>query len=229
MSLAPANVFWPLRQPDPVGPIIGADDVRDRVKHIIEKWSPYYIATVSERLEDGGKIGGDGQMDAPLPDFGVWTNEPQYRTFGTGQSPSFLVTVPQIIGEPVCRSDGSYIAVFRAQVITEVFGTTWEEAADLIAWYETVVRLCILQNRSLEQFAMSTKWSGMTIRSEEHDGTRTRAQAVSLFDVQVGNVINVLFSPTEPPFPPEPPPPDETVESTLVTVLRVPPDQPMPQ
>lgn len=214
------NEFFQVSQPDDVGNIIGADDVRDQVKYIITKWAPFYTAVLSDRLVTAGKIGGDSQVDAPLTNFGTWVNEPQYRSYGTGQSPTFLVTVPMTVGNPLLQANGRYIVVWRTQIVTQVFGTTWEEAADLISWYEKIVRWCILQNRSLEQFAMSTKWQGVTFRGDEHDGTRTVAQAVSLYDVQVRNAIDVLglAALTNPPFPPIAPPSDPTVESTLITV-----------
>jgi hypothetical protein len=211
------NVFWPLPQPDSVGPIIGADDVRERMRYIIEKWSPYYISILSQRLEAAGLIGADSPNDAPLPMFGSWVNQPEFRTYGTGISPTFLVTVPEVVGKPCLQGNGLYIAVYRAQVVVQVFGTNWEEAADTVSWYEKVIRWSVLQNRSLEQFAMSTAWDAVTYRGDEHDGTRTVAQAVMYFNVQVRDVISVNFPVGAVPFPPDPPPQDPQVERTVVT------------
>ena len=102
----------------------------------------------------------------------------------------------------------------------QVFGTTWEEAADLGSWYEKVVRWCILQHRSLGGVAMSTKWMGNQYSGKEHSSTRTEGLIVMGFDVKLGNVIDVGRGPAEVPSPPVAPAPDPTVESTVVTVTK---------
>jgi hypothetical protein len=224
-----ANEFWPLPYPDQLGPNIGADDIRDAVKATILEWSSYYLSILSSRLAAAGSIGSSGQNDNPLPDFGEWVNAPEYRTYGTGKPACFLVTVNQTVGEPQLQGKRQYIATWRAQVLVQVFGSSWEDAADLVSWYDKVARWCILQHRSLGGLAMSTKWAGVQYRGTEHESTRTVAQAIQGYDVQVANVIDVARGPATVPLLPEPPPFDPTVESTVVTITNGPANEPVPQ
>lgn len=214
------NVYWPLPVPDSLGGLVGADDVRDAIKATILEWSPYYIAVLSTRLATAGVIGQPQQISAPLPNFGTWVNEPDKRNFGSGQPAAFLSKVTGTVGEPVVQGNGQVIATWRSQVTVQVFGTTWEEAADLGSYYEKVVRWCILQHKSLGGFAMSTKWMGHTFNGKLHTGTRTVGEIVLAFDVKVGNVIDVNRGPATVPSPPVAPAPDETVASTVVTITE---------
>lgn len=214
------NPYWPLPTPDSLGEIIGADDVRDNVKATIDTWAPFYLSALSARLATAGRIGGKGQPNNPLPSFGTWTNQPAHRSWGTGQPAAYLVTVPATSGTPDLQGNRKYIAIWRVQVNIQVFGTTWQEAADLVSWYEKVVRWCVLQHRSLGGFAMSTKWAGVQYSATVHDSSRTLGQAVIGFDVQVGDVIDLGRGPST--VPTGIPPQDPTVETVIVDLTRVP-------
>lgn len=218
--MSDVNSYWRLPQPDSLGELVGADDVRNAVKATILEWSPYYLAIVSSRLEDSGIIGGQSQQDAPLPDFGVWENDPEHRSLGTGQPAAFLVTVPATVGSPDVQGSGQIRTTFRAQVVLQVFGTTWEKAADLTSWYEKAARWCILQHRSLGGFAASTKWIGNQYSGKIHTSTRTEAQAVMAFDIQVANAIEIGRGPQAVPSLPLPPDDDPTVATTVTTVTN---------
>lgn len=216
------NAYWPLPTPDSLGEIIGADDVRDNVKATIDKWAPYYLGVLSGRLAVLGRIGGAKQPNNPLPSFGTWTNQPTHRSWGTGQAAAYLVTVAATVGTPDLQGNRQYIATWRSHVNLQVFGTTWQEAADLVSWYEKVIRWCILQHKGLDDFAMTTKWAGVQYSATEHSSTRTLGQAVIGFDVQVGDVIDISRGPKTVPTNAGPPPQDPTVEEVIVGLTRVP-------
>ena len=221
--------YWPTPTPDQLGAMIGADDVRDNVKATILTWSDYYLGVLSTRLAAAGRIGGvvDGvkQPPNPLPSFGKWVNEPKFRNLGTGEPASFLVTVPATTGTPVLQGNREYIATWRVQVEVRVFGTSWEEAADLTSWYEKVVRWCVLQHRSLGGFAMGTKWIGVQYTGEEHTSTRTVGRAVLGFDVEVADVTDVRGPSIVPTVPPGD---DPTVLTEIITLTRIPDNQELP-
>lgn len=223
------NAYWPTPAPDSLGNILGADDVRDAVKATILTWSPYYLRALSSRLFDAGRIGktvsGVKQPPYPLPPFGVWVNEPRFRNVGTGEPPAFLVTVPATVGTPDLHGDRSYTASWRVQVTVRVFGTSWEEAVDLVSWYEKVVRWSVIQHRSLGGLAMSTKWAGTQYTGEEHTSTRTEGQAVLGFDVQLADVVEVRGPSVVPDDLPGQDPSVETVlfALDLLDPLPVPP------
>lgn len=222
-----ANPYWPLPSPDALGGLIGADDVRNAVKDTILTWSPYYLAVVSQRLVADGLIGGNNRVNAPLPDFGTWENEPEFRSLGTGQPAAFLVTSPSTVGTPSLEGNRTYRATWRAQVVLQVFGTQWEEAADLTSWYEKATRWCILQHRSLGQFAIGTKWVGNQYSGKVHTSSRTEAQCVMAFDVAVADVIDVR-GPSTVPAVPGPPNQDPTVLTTGIELVKVPDDETLP-
>lgn len=222
------NAAWPLPGPDALGELIGADDVRNAVKNTILEWSPYYLTVVSDRLVAAGLIGGDGQCDAPLDVFGTWENDPEHRSYGTGQPAAFMVTVPATVGSPDVRGNAKVWAKFRAQVVLQIFGTTWEEASDLTSWYEKATRWCILQHRSLGGFANATKWTGNQYSGRVHSSTRTEGQCIMAFDIEVANVIDISRGPATVPVVPEAPNDDPTVkpvDGTVVTLTNEPVDE----
>lgn len=221
------NTWWPLPSPDALGNMLGADDVRDAVKETILTWSPYYLAVLSSRLADAGRIGNKSQNPNPLPCFGTWQNDPEHRSFGAGQLASFLVTVPATVGDPYLSNTRQWRAKWRAQVVLQVFGTTWEEAADLISWYEKVVRWCLLQHRDLGGLAAGLNWVGNQYTGKLHASTRTEAQVVCAYNVDVPDVTDgrgPLTVPTQ--FLPTPQ--DPTVDDVVVTVTAIPDAAPDP-
>ncbi len=214
---------WTPPQPDSLGALVGADDVRDAVKATIDKWSAYYLGVLSGRLEAAGRIGNaKGLPTAPLPTFGTWVNEPNWRSIGTGQPAAFLVTVPATVGSPVEQGTGEVMATWRAQVSVQVFGTTWQNAADLTSWYEKAVRWCILQHRGLGDFAQATKWMGTSYSGKEHSSSRTEGRAVLGFNVVVTDAIEMFRGPKTVPTTAGPPAPDPTVETVIFDLTRVP-------
>lgn len=215
------NPYWPLPSPDSLGGMIGADDVAEAIEATILEWSPYYLAVLSTRLLDAGKIGGHDQPTAPLKPFGKWRNESDKRSIGTGTPASFEVRVPATVGDPYLDDARRYIATWRAQITVQTFGTSWQNARDFTSWYEKAVRWSILQHRSLGDFAMSTKWRGAQYSGKEHSSSRTEGQAVLGFDVQVRDVTDLGRGPATVPTPPVAPPQDPTVETTSVTVTNV--------
>ncbi len=220
--MSDTNPYWPLPAPDSLGGMVGADDVRNAVKCTIETWAPYYIAVLSQRLADAGRIGGASQNPDPLPNFGKWVNDPENRSFGTGKPAAFLVTSPATSGTPSRRGDGNYWATWRVQINVQVYGTSWEDAADLTSWYEKVVRWCLLQHASLDGTAKVTKWAGIRYAGKIHSATRTEGQAICAYDVVAANVVNDSRGPASPPVPQVPPPDDFTVLTTSVTLDKVP-------
>lgn len=218
--MSDTNVAWPLPQPDALGELVGADDVRRAVKETILKWSPYYLAIVSQRLVSAGIIGSARKPDSPLEPFGTWVNEPEFRSLGTGEPAAFLVTVPATVGSPELQGNRQYRVTWRAQVVLQIFGTSWEEAADRTSWYEKATRWSILQHRSLGEFATGTKWAGNQYSGKVHTSTRTEAQCVMAFDVGVANAIEIRGPGNTVPEPFLPPADDPTVTSTITTVMR---------
>lgn len=226
------NIYWPLPEPNSLGGIIGADDVRDAIKATILLWSPFYLMAISETLAAqnriGGTSGGFKQPPNPLPQFGTWVNEPTHRNFGTGEPAAFLVTVPATVGVPDLQSSGQYIATWRAQVEVQVFGTSWEEAADLSSWYEKVVRWCILQHRSLGGLAMTTKWTGASYSGTQHTSTRTVGEVAMGFDVMVEDVADVNRGPQTVPSPLAIPAQDPTVKTVIPDLSKTADTAPLP-
>lgn len=238
-----SNIEWPTASPDGLGPLLGADDVRDAVKATIDTWSPYYLSILSQRLATAGKIGptsplnGQGQpiLPTPLASFGTWENEPNFRSIGTGMPAMYLVTSPGTVKEPHRRGDGSYDAVYAAVVTVHVFGLDWQSAADLTSWYEKIVRVSVMQHRSLGGALGSnttTKWLGSAYEREEHSSTRTRGRALLRFDVTVEGILDDTRGPvTVPAGPWTPPAVDPTVQSTtaeVTTLTKYPVTQSLP-
>lgn len=228
------NIFWPPPTPDSLGPLLGADDVRDAIKATLDTWTPYYIAIESERLVGAGKIGGANQPTNPLPIFGTWVNELTHRNVGTGQPAAYEVTCPGTVGPPEL-SGVQQCATYAGVIRVQVFGTDWQEAADLTSYYEKAVRWAILQHRSLGHFAQATKWVGTAYEGIAHSSTRTEGIATCRYDVRVLNVTQVDRGPATVPAQPwvAAPPQDPTVGPgdagyTVVTVAKTPVDQPLP-
>lgn len=221
------SIPFPAPIPDSLGPLLGADDVRDAVKATIDEWSEYYLSVISQRLAAADRIGGQSQNPNPLPNFGTWVNDPTQRNFGTGQPAAFLVTVAATVGAPDVQGDGMVRAVWRANVSIQAFGTDWQEAADLTSWYEKCVRWCIQQHRSLGGFSTGSKWIGTSYSSKDHTSTRTLGIAAIGFDIGVANVINVRRGPATVPTQPGPPAQDPTVDDVIVELTKVPVTEPL--
>jgi hypothetical protein len=220
--MSETNPYWPLPIPDSLGPLVGADDVRDSLKATIDEWSPFYLAVISSRLAEAQRIGGPSQAPNPLQSFGTWVNEPEARSWGTGMPACYLVTCPGTIGEPRIEGSRKVWATWRAQVIVNVFGTDWQLTADLTSWYEKAVRASVLQHGSLGGISDKTRWVGNTYAGKEHEGNRVFGQLVMGFDVLTPDVIDLSRGPATVPDPPIPPPDDPTVETVDVAVDRVP-------
>jgi hypothetical protein len=221
------NLYWPTtNEPDTLGPLLGADDVRDAMRDTIDLWAPYYIGVLSERLYAASRIGNKNPNPNPLPNFGKWTNTPDYRTIGTGQPASYQV---RVIGadDTEMQANGRVAAMYRCRVDLQCWGTSWFEAADLTSWYEKVIRWCILQHRSLGGLANATRWISTSYSGTEHSSTRTLGEAVVMFDVALLNTIDMSAGPLAPLTPPNPPPPDYTVETVLVDLTKVPVTEPL--
>lgn len=225
-----ANPYWPLPLPDSIGALVGADDVRNAVKNTILEWSSYYLAIVSQRLVAQGRIGGTNLVGAPLPGFGTWDNDPQFRSLGTGMPAAFLVTTPATVANSIeLQGNRQYRAAWRAQVNLWVYGTTWEMADDITSWYEKAVRLCLLQHRTLgNQFATGTKWVGNSYTSEIHDSTRTIGKCAMAFDVLVNGPVIEVRGPATLPVPAVSLPDDPTVNTVDITLARVPVNESLP-
>lgn len=208
--------------PDSLGPLLGADDIRDAVTATILEWSPYYLGVLSLRLQEAGRLGGKSQPKAPLPPFGKWRNQPTQRPPGTGIAPAFIVTSPATVGMPLQQGTGMVGAVWRAQVTIQVFGTTWQTAADLTSWYEKAVRWSLLQHRGLGGLAQNTKWMGCQYTGKRHSSTRTEGRVIAAYDVMVNDVVDVFAGPPAVPSTSGPPAPDPTVEDVIVDLTRVP-------
>lgn len=215
------NVEWPLPVPDALGPNVGADDVADAVLVILDIWTPYYVAMISGRVQAAGKIGGRSQPNAPLPPFGKWINEDEFRNVGTGRPAAYEVRVPATVGEPELRGNGNYDVTWRCQVNVQYWGTDWQEARDGASWYEKAVRWSILQHGALAGFANRTNWKGTSFQRGGHSSSRTEGIAVIGFDVRVRNTFDVTRGPTEVPSPPVVPDQDPTVETTAATIENV--------
>lgn len=224
--MSTANPTWPLLEPDLVGPIRGADDVRDALTATIDAWSPFYLGVLSKRLAAESRIGGKGQPRNPLPGFGHWRNTPNYRSLGAGMPAAFLVTTQATHKGPEVKGDGNIWATWRAECQVVLFGTTWQQAADVTSWYEKVVLLSVLQHRNLGTVAQTTKWVGSSYRPLEHTSARTLDMAAIGFDVTLANVLNVRGGPKTVPTTPTPGQ-DETVDEVIVTLDKVPITDPL--
>lgn len=228
----PVNTYWPLPSPDSLGNMVGADDVRRAVKRTILTWAPFYLGMVSQREALAGNIGNSSQPPNPLPNFGKWVNRMQNRSLGTGMPAAFIVTVPATVGKPEIQGNRSVKAVFRAQVIVQVFGSDWETTADLASWYEKAVRWSIVQHGALADndgnpFATRTNWVGNQYSGEMiHEGTRTYGECVTAFDVLLPDVIDII-GPDTVPTPPVVPDDDPTVDDVIVTLKNARPNEPL--
>lgn len=216
------NPSWPVAAPDGLGPILGADDVRDAVNTTIGTWAPYYLSVLGARLAAAGLIGGPSQLPDPLPPFGQWTNELNYRNVGVGYSPAYEVTCPGTVGKPALKGT-TVTVVYACAVRVQVFGTDWQTTADATSWYEKAVRAALLQHRSLGGFAQATAWQGTAYHEVDHSSTRTEGVATLRFDVTVLDTLDVSRGPASLPAPPwSPPPTDPTATTTVLEVEKNP-------
>lgn len=221
------STYWPSPLPDALGPLLGADDVRDAVKATILLWSPYYLAVESRRLGTAGLIGGKNQSAFPLAPFGTWINEPDFRSVGTGQPAAFLVRVLSSENDDA-QGNGRVAATYKTAVTVQVFGTSWEEATDVTSYYEKAVRWCVMQHRSLGGLANSTKWLSTEYSAQEHSSSRTEGVAVLVFEVKLLNTINTLLGPLVPPANGQLPP-DFTAEEVLLDLTKYPISEGLPE
>lgn len=212
-------VAFPPATPDIYGQILSARDVRQALLNTIQTWSPQYIAEIAT------------VTGLPLQPFGSWEAVYDNRALPPDQTAACWTTCTTTDPKrpPRRQGDGIYSTVWIADANIVCYGTTWDEAADLIAAYTSAVRALTVQQGSLGGFASNTRWLGEASKEIEHQRTRTVQVATISFAVTVNGTVNTLTGPAT-PTPPTPPGTSggPTVATTSVTVDAYPPDGGIP-
>lgn len=212
-------VAFPPDSPDIYGTVLSARDVRQALLATIQTWSAQYIAEIAS-------ITG-----LNLQPFGSWEAVYDNRALPPDQTAACwatcLTTDPK--RPPHREGDGTYTAVWIADANIVCYGTSWDEAADLVGAYTSAVRALVLQHGSLGGFASNTRWLGEASKEIEHQRTRTVQVATASFAVTVTGAVNTLVGPKT-PSPATPPGTSggPTVASTSVAVADYPVDEGLP-
>jgi hypothetical protein len=211
-------VAFPPVTPDIFGPIVSAGEVADAMETTLQTWSATYIAEMAART-------GLNQMQP----FGSWEAVYEYRALPADLSAACWVLVPTTDPRrtPAKQGDGTYRAVFIAQVNLVVFGTDWRSSRDLVYAYAAAVNAAVLQHGSLGGFASNTRWLGGSTKEIDHQRVRTIQAATLGYAVTVENVVDTNTGPASsvPPGTSSGP----TVETVNVQVDDYPVDLGLPK
>ena len=177
------------------GPVVTATDVRNAVQSTIELWIGTYLALMSRH---------DGQdpttPDGVLPSFLSYPDALDVSRFAEDQIPACILVVPGITDTPKKKGDGTISANFEVGIGCAVTGQSRALTLKLAQLYTAAVRLIILQNRSLGDFATGVVWTREEYTSSvlRSDDLRTMAIGVLEFVVNVDNVADVSQGPLVP-------------------------------
>lgn len=192
---------------DLYGTIIGADDVRAAAKAHAVKWLPAYLAQIGR------------QHDVVLPLPGRYEIRQDAGLPSRSRLPAVLFHCEQLRATEI-DGDGNYWARALLDIDLWVMADTDEHASQLVGRYAKAVRAAFLQHRTLDGFAVTTRWveeafTDPAARAGDQPGFLAIG-SVGL-QVDIADVVNVTYGPSEPP---QAEPPDDAPVVATVTVTN---------
>lgn len=200
------------------GPIVTGPHVEMAVTETLKTWLSTYLAEVEDQAGfDRGYLGRPRS----------WATTIENDTWPAEQLPAILVISPGTDGEPV-QDESGYSAWWNVSVAAIVQGPTEASVRRNAGFYAAAIRACLVQQKSLGDFAESVDWFGEGYEGASADGSnRNRAQGAGLVHVRVKvEGVTQIFGPTTPPANPLDPLPNlPTVGTTHLTVVSEPVDE----
>jgi hypothetical protein len=209
------------------GPIIHAGMVSDAVHDTIDHWIETYLAEMARRDSDT-------EAGSTLPPFRSYPISLDTERFAEEQLPACVIVVPGIVGTPVKRGNGSFIAEWQVGLGIGVTGQNKARTARLAQLYTVAVRSIILQKHSLSgggdaPFADGVTWDIEHYMAVDHtQDARTMVIGMLQFRVMVSNAASAYGGPTTPIHDGEPPTGWPTVAETFFSVDGYTTDQTIP-
>ena len=201
------------------GGYVTAADVRNAVQKTIEYWSDTYLAEMSRH---------DGQSpltaSGTFPSFASYPDALDMSRFPEEQLPACVLVVPGLTSAPQMRGTGKFTAEFTIGLGIAVTGPDKSRTIQLAQLYTTAVRMLILQNSSLGDFAMGVHWTREEFTGNiiHPDDARTIAMRILEFIVQVDDVVDVSQGPSIPIPNGETPTGWATIETPSISITSVP-------
>lgn len=208
------------------GPIIHAGQVSDAVQETIEYWISTYLAEMARR--DPGTEAG-----STLPPFRSYPISLDTERFAEEQLPACVIVVPGIVGTPIKRGNGSFIAEWAVGLGIGVTGQSKARTARLAQLYTVAVRSILLQKHSLSgsgdvPFADGVTWDMEHYMAvDRSQDARTMVIGMLQFHVMVSNAASGFGGPTV-PLNGEPPTGWPTVAETFFSVDGYSPEEVVP-
>lgn len=195
------------------GPIVLASDVDAAVVATIRTWLPTEVAQI--------------RRDKTVPYAVALPRDNAYATVLEDEPalldplPAVLVTTGGTSGAPEPGGDGMVSATWAVTVTAIVRGRNKKETRQQAAIFEAGIRRALLHNRTLDGFAASLYWQGMTLGpvADTTDKGRTLAAGQSTWLVAVDEVVQLNVGPEGPD--PKPDPTEPYVDWPLVQSVDV--------
>lgn len=182
---------------DPVfGPLIDARDVQRAVEATLDKWIETYLAMV-ERLNELDP------RTLPAPESYVHKDDGTLDKRPEDQTPTIVILSPGTTGEARMEGDGMYRATWVVNVAAIVESADPGYVSELAKLYNAVIRAALVQNGSLDGFAVSTRWRGERNDDLRSEASRSLAAGTNVFEVTVKDVVQKgagLRQPPENPY-----------------------------
>lgn len=177
------------------GPIIGADDVADRVKDHLVQWAPAYIAEVARQA---------ALPAATLPPFGLFEIRADDVLEAWASLPACHVRCHDT--KPVQQRGGRIAAQFPVSIRVAAGGTDESTTARLVARYAKAVRAALLQHPSLDGFAEAVRLTGESYTNPRSAKDLWAGEATVNITVTVAAIVDMDGGPVVPPADPLLPP-----------------------
>ena len=177
------------------GGYITAAYVRNAVQNTIAYWSHTYLAEMARH--DGQDPMTPGGM---LPDFASYPDSLDLSKFPEEQLPACVLVVPGIKNVPEKTGRGALRATWIVGIGICVTGQNKSDTIKLAQLYTTAVRLLILQNRSLGNFATGVEWMREEFTGSLVHANDARTLAIGTLEFAVGtdSVADVSQGPLTP-------------------------------
>lgn len=173
------------------GPLLSSSDLKKALQERLQAWLPAYLHALEE-VHEG--------LALPAPKS--WHRLPDFRRIRDDQSPTVTVTAPGIRGRPERDSDGSYRAAWELHVYVVVRGKTFEDTDDKIGFYTRAISAAVVQAGLGLPGVGKPRLIGEGNAPLAADNSRTVGGGVLAFEVIVGDFLNDLEGPLEPPEAP---------------------------
>lgn len=195
------------------GNIITGSDIEAAALTTVERWIETYLAEI-ERQNDLDP------RTLPLPRAYVTVADDQLDVWPEDQLPAIAVLSPGTASEP--RYDADHVAAgYAVNVAVLVSARDKETTKRLAHLYGAAILLLMVEQRSLDGFASSSRWRGQRWDALSPEDNRTLAAAINVFEVAVDPVVTTGGGRKEPlddPYAPEPWP--EVSETEIETEIE---------